>query len=101
MSETIIVIESITPQVAVEFSSDQGPQGGQGVTGPTGATGATGPWRGWVLAFDAEVLSAAGATRLSSAARYWGHLSRFAAMLIWIGDRACSGMPASTLLQWT
>ena len=43
---TIIVIENITPQVAVEFSQDQGPQGGQGATGPTGPSGpagATGP----------------------------------------------------------
>jgi len=43
---TIIVIESITPQVAVEFSQDQGPQGAPGNTGPTGPTGpvgATGP----------------------------------------------------------
>ena len=43
---TIIVIESITPQVAVEFSADQGPQGTPGNTGPTGPTGpsgATGP----------------------------------------------------------
>jgi len=43
---TIIVIESITPQVAVEFSQDQGPQGAPGNAGPTGATGpvgATGP----------------------------------------------------------
>jgi len=39
---TIIVIENITPQVAVEFSQDQGPQGGQGVTGSTGPTGPTG-----------------------------------------------------------
>ena len=30
---TIIVIESITPQVAVEFSADQGPQGAGGATG--------------------------------------------------------------------
>jgi hypothetical protein len=40
---TIIVIESITPQVGIEFSQDQGPQGIQGVTGPTGPTGSTGP----------------------------------------------------------
>jgi hypothetical protein len=43
---TIIVIENITPQVAVEFSQDQGPQGAPGSAGPTGATGpvgATGP----------------------------------------------------------
>ena len=39
---TIIVIENITPQVAVEFSQDQGPQGGQGLTGSTGPTGPTG-----------------------------------------------------------
>jgi len=42
MSETIIVIESITPQVSVTFAADQGPQGGVGVTGPTGPTGSTG-----------------------------------------------------------
>jgi len=40
---TIIVIENITPQVAVEFAQNQGPQGGQGATGPTGPTGSTGP----------------------------------------------------------
>ncbi len=28
---TFIVVESITPQVSVQFSADQGPQGGQGV----------------------------------------------------------------------
>jgi hypothetical protein len=39
---TIIVIENITPQVAVEFSQDQGPQGAPGNTGPTGPTGPTG-----------------------------------------------------------
>ena len=42
-AETVIVVESITPQVSVTLSADQGPQGGQGVTGPTGPTGATGP----------------------------------------------------------
>ena len=48
MSETIIVVESITPQVGISLSNDQGPQGTPGVTGatgptgPTGATGATG-----------------------------------------------------------
>ena len=30
MSDTIIVIESITPQVGLSFSNDQGPQGGAG-----------------------------------------------------------------------
>ena len=43
MSETIIVVESITPQVSVTFAADQGPQGGQGATGPTGPAGPTGP----------------------------------------------------------
>lgn len=43
MSDTIIVIESITPQIGVLFSSDQGPQGTPGNTGPTGPTGNTGP----------------------------------------------------------
>ncbi len=43
MSETVIVVEQITPQVGVTFSSDQGPQGVPGGTGPTGPTGATGP----------------------------------------------------------
>jgi hypothetical protein len=40
---TIIVIESITPQVSVELSADQGPQGAPGSVGATGPTGATGP----------------------------------------------------------
>ena len=40
---TIIVIESITPQVSVELSADQGPQGTPGNTGATGAQGPTGP----------------------------------------------------------
>ena len=40
---TFVVVESITPQVSVQFSADQGPQGGQGVTGATGPTGPTGP----------------------------------------------------------
>ncbi len=43
MSETVIVVEQITPQVGVTFSNDQGPQGTPGATGPTGPTGATGP----------------------------------------------------------
>ena len=33
MSDTIIVVESITPQVGVLFSSDQGPQGTPGAVG--------------------------------------------------------------------
>ncbi len=43
MSETVIVVEQITPQVGVTFSSDQGPQGAAGATGPTGPAGPTGP----------------------------------------------------------
>ena len=42
-TQTLIIIESATPQVAVEFSVDQGPQGIPGVTGPTGPIGLTGP----------------------------------------------------------
>ena len=41
MSETVIVIDSTSPQVGVTFSSDQGPQGVPGATGPTGPTGDT------------------------------------------------------------
>ncbi len=41
-SETVIVIESITPQIGVSLSNDQGPQGAPGNTGPTGATGPVG-----------------------------------------------------------
>jgi len=33
MSETVIVVESITPQVSVSMSNDQGPQGIQGLPG--------------------------------------------------------------------
>ena len=40
---TIIVIESITPQVSVELSADQGPQGAPGNVGATGPQGPTGP----------------------------------------------------------
>ena len=40
---TIIVIESITPQVSVELSADQGPQGAPGNAGATGPQGPTGP----------------------------------------------------------
>jgi hypothetical protein len=36
MSETIIIVESITPQVSVSLSNDQGPQGISGVTGAIG-----------------------------------------------------------------
>jgi hypothetical protein len=39
---TIIVIENITPQVAVELSQDQGPQGIPGSSGPTGPSGPAG-----------------------------------------------------------
>ncbi len=41
-SETVIVIEEITPQIGVSLSNDQGPQGAPGNTGPTGATGPVG-----------------------------------------------------------
>jgi collagen type VII alpha len=41
-SETVIVIEDITPQIGVSLSNDQGPQGAPGNTGPTGATGPVG-----------------------------------------------------------
>lgn len=42
MADTIVVVESITPNVSITLSNDQGPQGTPGNTGATGATGATG-----------------------------------------------------------